>query len=278
MKRMILALICLLCIFSSFKKLKDVVLTANESGLFSCFLDVVTLVKGYEYGVFDSVCVDYEKKGLYYDKSHGPNWWTYYFDPIDLGIRSVPLSKCTRVQGNSVYIDSMLEERTMSAKEARTLISKYIHIKDELQQEIDDYAQAHFNCFVIGVHYRGTDKWCEAPRVNYEEMFFQINNQIKLLGNKEYKIFVATDEQAFLEDMLSVYGDKVLYLELAPRSSDKTATHYMKKSPYENGKYAIMDCLLLSKTNILIRTSSNLSLASIYYNPDLKVIELNRRR
>ena len=40
---------------------------------------------------------------------------------------------------------------------------------------------------------------------------------------------------------------------------------------------ALIDCILLSKTDLLIRTSSNFSLASTFFNPKLPVIELSKR-
>ena len=48
-------------------------------------------------------------------------------------------------------------------------------------------------------------------------------------------------------------------------------------SPYKLGKEAVIDCLLLSKCNHLIRTSSCLSLVSEYFNPQLTDTLLNKR-
>ncbi|MEI6790088.1 MAG: hypothetical protein WCK42_02780, partial [Myxococcaceae bacterium] len=74
------------------------------------------------------------------------------------------------------------------------------------------------------------------------------------------------------------FPHQVVYLPEVKRSKDGKPLHLGKQQgQYESGLDALMDCLVLSKTNLLIRTSSNLSRWSAYFNPDLPVIELNKR-
>ena len=59
-------------------------------------------------------------------------------------------------------------------------------------------------------------------------------------------------------------------------SSDGTAVHRNRRGPskYEIGKEALVDSLLLSRCDFLLRTESNLSVASLFFNPALGSVNL----
>lgn len=91
------------------------------------------------------------------------------------------------------------------------------------------------------------------------------------------KIFIASDEEMFVQFMTDEFGDLIFYNQNVMRSKDNTPIHLKKNSPYDNGKNALIDSVLLSRGSVLIRTSSNLSLWSTFFNPDIPVIALNER-
>ena len=160
---------------------------------------------------------------------------------------------------------------------ARAIIDKYIHPKQHIINKIDHFVENNFkSLFIIGVHYRGTDKQHEAPRVLYKEVKNKVKQEIKQL-KADYKIFVATDENAFVEYMKMVFPNKICYRSNAIRSDNRQPVHKRHQDQYKCGEDAVLDCILLSRTNLLIRTSSTLSLWSTYFNPDIPVFELNER-
>jgi hypothetical protein len=131
---------------------------------------------------------------------------------------------------------------------------------------------------MIGIHYRGTDKNSEAPRLPYEEVTKHLLESIDRLETDQYKIFVATDERAFLDYMISIFQDKVCWIKEVQHSTNNAPLHINGGDKrFLMGKYALMDCIILSKTNLLLRTSSNLSKVSTFFNPTLEVIELSQR-
>jgi hypothetical protein len=239
-------------------------------GLFSLFSTVIGFLDFYE----EKQCaieVDLGKKGVYYEKKKGPNWWTYYFEPIAFGNKTDKIVEISDEQQSS-FANKTLER--MSREEVHRLIKKYIVLKKPIKKKIDAFAKKHFtDQFVIGIHYRGTDKISEAPRVAYERVFEEIEKVAK--GKSKYKLFVATDEQAFLDAILVRFSGKVVYLD-SIRSSNGKAIHSSKKNAYQKGEEAILDCLLLSKTNFLIRTESNLGACSTFFNPTIPVIVMNK--
>lgn len=241
------------------------------TGMFSQFHMVLSLCELYENGIIEGGCVDFKKNGFYYDVQKGENWWEYYFEPISLGH-----SEEAQVYTFNSIDCSNIEHRN-TRLENFALIQKYIRLKPHILQKEKDFFDNNFNhYYVIGVHYRGTDKESEAPRISYETIASVIQEHIGSLKEDNWKIFIATDEIAFLDYVAKLFPGRVCYNE-AFRSENKTPIHMSYSDIYRGGEEAILDCLLLSKSNILIRTSSNLSLVSSYFNPQISVIEVSKR-
>lgn len=245
-------------------------------GMFATFNLVLGHLHLYDRGEYRHLAglmVHFGREGNYYDPAYGPNWWSYYFEPLELGSRhDAILQSVTESQNQNAWA----VRRLLSRHEAYEIITKYVKVKPFIINKANQFASDNFGQnFVIGVHYRGTDKSSEAPRVPYEQAIQTIANQTEALG-EGYRIFVATDEKAFLEHVQGVFPNKVVFIE-AHRSSDASSVHHSDNDPYHLGEEALLDAVLLSKCNLLIRTSSSLSLWSTYYNPELPVIMLSQR-
>jgi len=244
-------------------------LQRKDYGLFSCFTMVLGTLETYERGIKQGIWIDFGKNGAYYDSAWGPNWWEYYFKPIQLGKLEGDLTRSTRSQAHKMARLG----RKLTRKRAYALISRYIHLRDDIQKEIDQFAKREFTgCYVIGIHYRGTDKVStgEAQKVNYETIVEEINRHLAKKRLVNFKIFIATDETAFIDYLSVIYPGKVVYNQ-AQRSTSDLPVHMQAQEPYKIGREAIVDALLLSKTTYLIRTKSNLSLCSTFFNPNLPV-------
>lgn len=217
--------------------------------------------------------INFDKYGFYYDPSRGPNWWTYYFEPICQGeIKNATIVYPTKEQ----YSAAWRERSKLSRETAAQVVKKYIRIKPHIQQKIDTFAVQYFlDHYMIGVHYRGTDKNKEAPRIDYETVFEEIEKSIP--QKKPYALFIATDEADFLKQARKRYPNRVVAIEAHRSDSGGLGVHFANKNNYILGEEALMDASLLSKCDLLIRTSSNLSLWSTYFNPDLPVILLSQR-
>jgi len=249
----------------------------SDSGMFAVFGSVIGAVYLYETGSFKGVHIDLNS-GRYLDPAIGPNWWEYFFEPIIIGNQSLPKHYCS--------IDEYYHVAAVAFHKGKdyvcNLIKKYIHPKPHIKQEVDTFVNKHFkNRFVIGVHHRGTDKIEEWPLVPYKETHNQLKSVIKGLSKKERSkltIYVATDDTHFLEYLRVYYPYEIVYNEFS-RSSGNTPLHAyganFYSSNYQMGKEALLDCLLLSKSNILIRPSSScLSSVASFFNRDMTVISL----
>ena len=243
-----------------------------EVGMFAATNQVLGQLALYETmgSLMTGLKIDFGSYGLYYDPPHGPNWWEYYFEPICIGeqtpelIRYPSIKQCHEAFG---------VRRRLKRLEAAHLIQKYIHVKPSIQEKVDLFAAEYFqNFYILAVHYRGTDKRSEAPIVPYSQVIEKVAQSIP--KNLPVRIFVATDEAPFLKKMEEAFPGLIV-ATIAHRTEGRRGIHFINNSPYEVGEEALIDALLLSRSDFLIRTSSNLSLWSTYFNPHIPTLLLN---
>lgn len=242
-----------------------------QSGMFSVFLMAIGALDYHEKHPGSGILIDLDS-GLYHDATVGSNWWNYYFEPIAI----YPTDQWENYKFNlrevvALAYDSLFE---MSRKRGSELVKKYVKVRPEILSEMDTFINTYFSeKYVIGIHYRGTDKVREVERLPYESMVAAIDEAIEEIPidkKDNYCLFIATDESGFLKYIESKYTCPVIYID-AHRSNNQKPVHYSKFDNYLIGKEALMDCLLLSRCHLLIRTESNLSYASGFFNPSVPV-------
>lgn len=243
---------------------------------------------------------------LYVDAARGPNWWTYFFASDTASIRDAAprgevhltgrLAKygryggfCDLVNGATPYLYPMTWGVPLG--ELHRLLTAYVHLRPDVQAEADAIVERVLDRerFIVGVHYRGTDSsdhrfgWvndCRTGRVGYELYADEVRRVLadgsKAVGRRtaSHQLVIASDEQEFVDFMEREFGrDRVTFIEGAPRSrAGGPAIHFDRTSGvsnYEKGKSGLIDCLLLSRTDYLIKGRSNLSDASLVFNPSL---------
>jgi hypothetical protein len=126
---------------------------------------------------------------------------------------------------------------------------------------------------MIGVHFRGTDKGSEARRIEIDEVVSSIRRKAR----PDSVLFVASDENAFVEHLMAQgLGLKIVSADHA-RSQDHRALHFdPRHAGFRHAEEALMDSLLLSKCAVLIKTPSALSAWSKVFNPGLEVVLIGR--
>ncbi|MBY0497760.1 MAG: hypothetical protein K2Y23_26425 [Cyanobacteria bacterium] len=247
----------------------------DVSGLFSEVAAVIGALDHFDRwrGRYAGIRVNFDD-GLYYDGSVGPNWWTYYFEPIDVGEAAAP----ARVVDPHYHdLCAYRVERSMPRPRAAALVQRFVrpaphvlHIAAAVMQA--EWAGRH----VVGVHYRGTDKWEDAPRVPYAAAASAIDEAAG--SARDWLVFVATDEQPFLEYIRARFPGRVCARPMFRATDGRPIDVTNDDGNYQKGLDAVVDCVLLSRTNALVRTASNLSLCASFFNPMLPQRLLNRER
>lgn len=262
------------------------ILTFHKAGLFSNFNAVLAKLEKYDNNHsipivwWGKYC--YEPKGIlnaYFQEEYGENVWEYYFEPVskykfdaslkELGtVRFVTDPKRTRLCNSRLYL-----------KNANYLIRKYIkikpHITDKVNSFYDQYMKGHH---VLGIHLRGTDKskdpnsqFCSPTANSYIK---QINKYLK--KHPDSLIYIASDSDITLNEVKMLFLNKVVYYDSLRSKNNTDCIHNLldKGSPYKKGEDIIIESLLLSKCDFLIRSISNVSIATLSFNPNLKQINI----
>lgn len=250
----------------------------DASGFFSELAAVLGMLDHYErwQHLYAGIRVDFGH-GLYYDPAFGPNWWQYYFEAVDVGGGRGAPARVVSPYYHDLCANRV--EREMSRERGSALIDRYVAVRPHVRHLVDQYVGEHWrDRFVIGVHYRGTDKADDAPRVPYERVEAVVRDTMSRAGPGRCRLFLATDEQAFLDYMRPRFPEQLRYRPMF-RSVDGRPTDIVNADGnHKKGEDALVDCLLLSRSHHLIRTASNLSLCSTLFNPRLTEVLLNRER
>lgn len=243
----------------------------DASGVFSEVTAVLGCLAHYEQRpeMYAGVRVDFGEDGLYYESAAGPNWWEYYFEPVRIGAGTSAIGRIVPPWQHDDFADNT--EHEMSRTTAAALLTRYVRCKPVVQDQVNGFWRDHLqDAHAIGIHYRGTDKSEEAPVVPYAAVVAAVRELLPPADAGDWKLFVATDEQGFLEHMLGAFPGKVLSRQVR-RSVDGNPIHKAPGDGFQKGLDAVVDCLLLSRCARLVRTASNLGLVASYFNPVVPV-------
>lgn len=219
----------------------------------------------------------------YVDPKRGPNWFEYFFRNLQLSpednekIKSgqVPICRIDGIRqlGLPENYDSQL-----NLEIASRLVRKYIGIRQPVREKVGVFFDRYLkDRFVLGIHYRGTDKGAEAPPVPYPAFKKSICRFLDQ-NSKFDCLFVSSDEQNFVDFIVDEFCRTlpVFYHDDQERSKTNIAIHRSKLGDrHKKAEEAVLNCLLLSKCNALIKNASFLSAWSKLFNPDLPVTLLN---
>jgi len=175
------------------------------------------------------------------------------------------------------------------------LMHKYLRLHPTIAQKIDNFKATHLKDadVVIGVHYRGTDTAEHWPykKTPYEKYFAEVDKVLPELlkekgleaGKAKIRIFVASDEAAFLDKMKERYPGQVVSNTDSPRLTPDqyaAATEGLTNSPdvqvsnYMKGESTIVDAILLAAGEYLIKGRSNVSEFAFAFNMNMGVSQI----
>ena len=186
-----------------------------------------------------------------------------------------------KVKYTSIYDTSDLKwknyVRNLRLNMANGLFEKYLGFNQKIVDEVNTYTNQHFTGKqVLGIHYRGTDKIIEAAKVTYEKLLFHTRNVLTANPDLNLIFFSSDDAQAIHFLLNSDLSIPIIYRDDSVRSETGEPIHLTQaNSKLIINRDAIVNCLILSKCNYLLKTASLLSDCSVIFNPDLKVSVIN---
>jgi hypothetical protein len=215
--------------------------------------------------------------------TRGPDWFEYFFINLQLSpedeerIKSGEVPIC-RIEGIRQLGLPENYDSQLNLEIASRLVRKYIGIKSSTLEKVNVFYDRYLKGkFILGIHHRGTDKSAEAPPATYPLFKKSICQFLDQNSNFDC-LFVSSDEQKFVDFIENEFNHTlpVFYHDDQERSKTNVAIHRSKKGDrYKKAEEAVLNCLLLSRSNALIKSASILSGWSKLFNPDLPVILLN---
>ena len=244
----------------------------------------------------------------YVDTSRGPNYWDYFFETNTYLVQSTPSNTydedvtdkvkglpevhfngyAARFGAFGSWTQVSIGQRSskvpfpldnvdcgdhcgLSFFQMSRIAKKYFHLRPDIMAQVDAvWNEIPVGRYVVGAHYRGTDKRLLWPfsTPTYSKFADEIARAARNVGREaDLHIFLATDEIEVVKYCVSRFGkNRVTFLSNAPRLSGKDllgtegGTH---KSPeftsYQKGHTAILDVWLLSKCHYVVKGRSSLS-------------------
>lgn len=176
---------------------------------------------------------------------------------------------------------------------------KYFDFSPEIYNEVNEFTKQFEGKRILGLHFRGTDKL----RVNWVD-HIEVDSFLKIvdyhLNHNEYDgIFFSTDSLSFQNIFTDKYKNNYL-IYYVPQNLTESAIHLSRLTIVENAiknyrkspllenilkeecckneqelRAIIVNMLILSKCNLVIKSHSQLSGFSKIVNPELEIYRLN---
>jgi hypothetical protein len=302
-------------LLGNYKKIFVIKMPIGGAGFFTYLLFVLNQLKYCEQNNFYPV-VNFGKrsdKDPFFDPNYGDNMWDYFFEPVlDYTYAEIikmvkdpncPINEHDMTELEKIDLQYMHKHNAKSIFaypygfykykrsyddkwykrqrfKANKYIKKYIRIKENITQEVDDFYNINMKGNnVIGIHIRGTDKGTANAASNTmrivkpSEYVKEIDKYLQ--EHKTSKIFVATDQEQSLEYMKSVYGEKIISYPSLRSKSNLAPFQMQEGNNYLKAKDVFIECLLLSRCEYLLKCTSAVGEAALWFNPELKSIDMN---
>lgn len=296
-------------ILDKYDKIYPIRLDIPGAGFGAVILTTMNLVRYCERNNFyPVVSYDAKCKTAFFDADHGNELWGQYFEPVmpisyeafQNLIKESPVPQNRILQPTTEEAVKISEEHPDSVctftfgkwryealenldiwynnqrEKGRETISKYVRPKRHILEKVDAFYHKHLsNKFVLGLHIRGTDM-NYAPIVSPAEYFPHIDEQIR--QEPDLKIFLATDQKQYIEVLTFRYGDRLVYADCFRSDNEIAPFERTGSSPYKKGEDVLLDILLLSRANFLIKGGSNVGEMALYFNEELECLDLSYKK
>ena len=254
--------------FSSFGELNEdkifyVIWLDLGSGFFSNFSAVMCHLK-----IADSLgmipVIDFKNCRTLYNVrtpiNNSSNAWEYYFQPVSGYTLAEVYSSKNVFFGSGKYPQGMSFNITEINGLHDSVYKKYVFFRENVEQKVSRFSET-VSGRVLGIHFRGKEQNLASGHSFGPTPSQMIRYTDEILTKLSIeKIFLVTEEQAYLDLYLKRYGSAVGYTE----SFRSYRTNSYNLNPRENHRYLLgleilVDAILLSKCSALLCGDSNVS-------------------
>lgn len=208
------------------------------------------------------------------------NSWEYFFKPVsNYTLNEVYQSKNVIISDNRTSKGGFSKSNYNSefkylngfqyfGKKHKKISDKYIKIHQDIKDKAAEIYKQFRNKKVMGVCFRGSDQKRSAyqPHNPTEKQIKHITDEL-IKKYKFDKIYLCTEDEDYLKFYKKNYGDMLIYSD-SYRTTDKKDLFDNNKPDhrYKIGKGNLVDMLVLSKTNYLLFSTSNIPYTAIFFS------------
>ena len=129
----------------------------------------------------------------------------------------------------------------------RALIKKYLVVNADISEQVQHFIDRHFKGKgFYAVHLRGTDKHNEKQSHNIDEINSQLIQRLESI-NSEALIFLMTDDQRIVKQMMQRFDGRVVMTAASRADSDEQGVHHRQNNKEQLGIEVLIDMLIGSK-------------------------------
>jgi hypothetical protein len=235
---------------------------------------------------------NHDVNSFFYQPEMGDNVWSYYFEPImglDADILKTTASPVLTEEPGELlrdhqrtperlatfWADEEPDDKPRWKDEKRALgrayVNKFLRVKPHILHKVDQFASDTFQGLnICGIHIRGTDLDYATP----VPLSKYLEAAAHYLRSGYDALFVATDQEQFLDTFQEVFGpDRVFSLPALRSDSVVPAFKRQEGTPYRRGEEVLIDILLLSRCQFLIKGPAAVGEFATWFNPDLECLD-----
>tara|TARA_B110000037_G_C17114606_1_gene503239 strand:- start:2290 stop:3333 length:1044 start_codon:yes stop_codon:yes gene_type:complete len=209
---------------------------------------------------------------------HTYNSWEYYFSKIsNYNLTSIYQSKNVYFSKKNINTRDYIKDHEF--RTYKKIITKYVKIDNFIKKIVENFEKKNFkDKKILGVHFRGTDMKT-TPSHPFPPTFTQVTFLIDNYLNKyEYdKVFIITEQLNYLNRLKKKYKDKIIFFDSYRSNKSKIFQETSRNNHrYLLGRDILIETLLLSKTDMIISSKTNVSKAALLFSKkNKKIIYIN---
>ncbi|WP_422008417.1 hypothetical protein [Roseivirga pacifica] len=227
--------------------------------------------------------IDFNEKSCpyFYDAKWGTNIWEYFFEKVsshtlqeindwikegllsDQEVHFISSSEAAQAHQHDPErlatfwawetpinkVSWMKEKRALGRK----YVQEYIRPKEHILKKVESFIATQFKAsFIIGIHIRGSD-FAYAKPTPIQAYFEEVDRLVDERNDKDYQIYVATDQSQYLDEFEKRYSGKVIYLNAVRSDNHIAPFRFEEISGYQKGEEVLLDILLLSKCQQILK-------------------------
>ena len=206
------------------------------------------------------------------------NSWEYYFNKIsNYNLTSIYQSKNVYFSKKNINTRNYIKDHEFCMY--KKIITKYVKINNFITKIVENFEKKNFkDKKVLGVHFRGTDMKTTPSHPlppTFAQITFLLDNYLNKYGFD--KVFVITEQLNYLKRLKKKYKNKIIFFDSYRSNKSKIFQEKSRNNHrYLLGRDILIETLLLSKTDMIISSKTNVSKAALLFSKkNKKIIYIN---